>query len=261
MTKKPVEMGMNRTGIKASPIDAPRSIEGAEMGTPDQSLVLEPAQLEAEHVSWSKGADPVGTMPPPATLKGAAKTALKALKGEHANVLLDRLSARAAFERNGVRLYEALMVKLEAAGAHPGGPSREDLEQIREDELRHYGMLIRAIEQLGGDPTVVSPSADITAVTGMGIGQALGDPRTTLTEGLEAILVAELADNDGWVILTDLAERMDMEDLADQFRQALADEDDHLIRVRQWLSSAVMGQAGIEATPPMQEAERPRPTR
>ena len=261
MTKKPIDIGMNRTGIKASPIDSPRSIEGAEMGTPDQAVVIDPPQLKAEHLSWSRGADPVGTMPPPATLKGAAKTALKALQGEHANVLLDRLSARAAFERNGVRLYDALMVKLEAASVHPGGPTREDLEQIREDELRHYGMLVRAIEQLGGDPTVMSPCADITAVTGMGIGQALGDPRTTLTQGLEAILVAELADNDGWVILADLAERMDMDDLADQFRQALAEEDDHLIRVRQWLSNAVMGQAGIETPAAAQEPEPTRPMR
>ena len=39
-------------------------------------------------------AEPVGTMPPPSTVRGATTTAMKALKGEKANVLVDKLGKK-----------------------------------------------------------------------------------------------------------------------------------------------------------------------
>ncbi|HLU65550.1 MAG TPA: hypothetical protein VKZ63_04715, partial [Kofleriaceae bacterium] len=92
-----------------------------------------------------------------------------------------------------------------------------------------------------------------------GVLQVVTDPRMTLTQGLEAMLVAELADTDGWLVLADLAERLDQFDMADEFRRALAEEEDHVARIRQWVSNAVVGQAGIEPTPRIHEPESPRP--
>src|SRR5207237_855711 len=138
---------------------------------------VDPVELEAVRLAYSEGVSPVGTMPPPASIKGVAKVAIGAAKGEHPTVFLDLLGERLAFERTGVRLYEALLVKCQAADPRPGGPDRADLERIRDDELRHFGLVKEALEDLGADPTVMTPSADVAAVAAMGWVQAVSDPR------------------------------------------------------------------------------------
>jgi rubrerythrin len=256
--KDPTDMGTNRTGIAASPVDARRMIEGAAAGTPDGAVDLEPLEPSTARIEWSRSAAPLGTMPTPATLKGAARSAVAALKGEHAGAFLDQLAARLAFERTGTRLYEALLVKYEAAHVHQGGPTREELEEIRDEELEHAAMLAECIETLGADPTAVTPAANVQAVAGHGILQVVADPRTTLSQALEAVLIAELADNDAWQLLHDLAEGMGQHELAEQFRHAQSHEEEHLARVRRWVSAALRGQAGIQPTPRREEREAPR---
>jgi rubrerythrin len=161
-------------------------------------------------------------------------------------VFLDLLGERLAFERTGTRIYEALMAKLEAADPHPAGPTRADLEEIRDEELEHFALLKQAIETLGADPTAMTPSADVIAVASHGLVEVVSDPRVTLTESLKAVLAAELVDNDSWLMLVDVAEGVGQDDLAQEFRRALAEEEDHLARVRTWLNEAVLGEAGIE---------------
>ena len=109
------------------------------------------------------------------------------------------------------------------------------------------GLLAEALEKLGADPTAMTPCADLTGVTGMGLVQVLTDPRTTLTQALDAILIAELTDVDAWAVLIDLAER---------FRQAAAEEEVHLERVRGWVLLATLGQTGVAPTPPQPTAAR-----
>jgi hypothetical protein len=69
-------------------------------------------------------------------VKDVVKTGMTAMKGESPTQLIDRLGARLAFERSGVRLYEALLSKLDASGIFDGGPSREDIERIVQDRVR-----------------------------------------------------------------------------------------------------------------------------
>lgn len=237
-------IGLNRTGIQASPIDARRTIEGAEQGTPAPVADLSGLAQEASHYAKSGGA--IGTMPPPGTIKGAAKSFVTALKGENANVLLDKLGERLAFERTGSRLYEGALTKLEAYGSWPGGPTREALEHILSEELGHFDLLKAAVEALGGDPTALTPSADVSAVTSMGVGQVVGDARMDLAQTLEAINVAELADNDGWDRLIELCRGMGQDAYADRFEQALENEREHLVMVRGWLSTSAAKAAGYE---------------
>lgn len=245
-TTKPTDMGMNRTGIATSPVQAKAAREGAEEGCGDDVSPEAEALAEAR-AEESRNAPPVGTMSPPASIKGAAKAVVQALKGNSALAFIDLLGERLAFERTGTRLYDALLVKLEGADPRPGGPTREDLESIREDELRHFDLVKSAIETLGGDPTMVTPSADVCGVAGAGWVQAMTDPRTTLTEALKVVLSAELTDYDGWETLTDVAAGLGQDDLAEQFREAANEEETHLARVRTWVTLAVAAQAGIEA--------------
>jgi rubrerythrin len=243
--RKPDDLGTNRTGIASSPVDAQEAVAEARAATPRPDT--DGDELLAERVRFSRAAAPVGTMPPPMTAKGVAKMAVDAVRGKHPLMFIDLLAERLAFERTGTRLYEALLAKYDAAHPHPGGPMRDDLERIRDEELRHFGLLTRALESLGADPTAVTPSADVTGVLASGLVQVLTDPRVTLTEGLKAIQLAELADNDGWLLLTDVAARLGHDQLALQFQHALAQEEEHLTRVRSWVGAAVEGQAGLDA--------------
>jgi len=73
--------------------------------------------------------------------------------------------------------------------------------------------------------------------------QVVTDPRTTIPQSLNAILVAELADNASWEMLLQLAEETGHDEMAERFRAALAEEEQHLASVRQWLTAAVSNEA------------------
>ena len=242
-SKKPSDLGQNRTGIAMSPADARLTIDGAIAGSP--APVDDPPDYAAVKLEYSAEAGPVGSMPPPATLKGVARTAVDLVKGDKSTVLIDKIAERLAFERGGTRLYEALLVKFDAADPHEGGPTRDELEEIRDDEARHFGMLVKALQDLGADPTAMTPGANLVTVMSSGLMQVLNDPRTTLTQGLEAIHVAELADNDCWDALIGLAADLGKDELMKPFTEARDEERDHLLKVRTWLSLAVRGQAGV----------------
>jgi rubrerythrin len=246
--QKPTDTGMNRTGIATHPIGGPRTVKAAEQA--HTGAETDGKMLEAERVTRARSADPVGTVPPPTTVKGLAKTLLEKAEGHKPTVFIDKLGERLAFERTGTRLYDALMAKFEAADVHEGGPTRHQLERIRADEHRHMLIVRDAILQVGADPTAMTPSADIVAVSGLGWVQALSDPRTTLTQCLDVILMAELADLEGWSMLIELADGLGFDDLGMQFRTAMIEEEDHLTRVRGWVAAALLGQAGVEPTPP-----------
>jgi len=238
----PTDTGTNRTGIQTSPIDQRRTVQGAELGVaPGQ---IDGQLLRDERVVWARGAEPIGTVPPAASVKGMVKTVLEKMRGHKPTVFVDKLGERLAFERTGVRLYEAVLAKLDAADPHPGGPSRSELEDIRNDEHNHFALLRDAIEQLGADPTAVTPSADIVAVSGLGWVQAVTDPRTTLTQCLDVLMMAELSDRGGWELLITLADQLGFDDLAQQFQRALVQEQQHVTQVRAWIMAAVTGEAG-----------------
>jgi hypothetical protein len=150
---------------------------------------------------------------------------------------LDKLGARLAFERSGVRLYDALLAKFDAYGGFSGGPSREDLWEIRTEEHQHLLLLQETIQELGGDATAMTPSANLESAIGKGVGVVVGDPRTTLLEGLEAIVVTELSDNENWEALAELAELGGLAQLVESFQQALATEATHLEKVRAWVAA------------------------
>ncbi len=230
----------NRTGIAASPIDARDVVAQAR-----SSRITPLADVEIGGVRALYDAEPVplGTMPLPATLKGMGKTAMSALKGENVAVLLDKIGERLAFERTGTRLYEALIGKLDTRGSWEGGPTRDELVDIQEEELEHFHVLREAMEELGGDPTAMTPSANVTDVASSGIPQVVTDGRSTLAQCLCAIHVAELADNDGWRMLVSLCTFLGIDTLARRFQTCAAQEQDHLDKVRGWLSAHAMATA------------------
>ena len=181
-----------------------------------------------------------GTAPRPGTVEGVLKSIVEKIEGDKATMLIDKLGERLAFERSLARLYDALLAKYEAAYVHDGGPTRQQLEQMRDDEIRHFALVRDALLELGADPTAMTPSADVIA----GWVQVLTDPRSTLAQCLVVMLSAEVADGEGWELLVSLTESLGFDELAEQFRLALIEEEHHALTVRAWVTRSVLGQSG-----------------
>jgi rubrerythrin len=228
------DMGGNLSGIQTAPELAREQIEGAASAEPSSQGGTEIA--DSERASYISEGFPVGSLPSlPFDAEANADDEVTGMA-----VFLDKLSERLAFERMGTRLYDALINKCEALDDSSGAPTVADLQEIRAEEYRHFELLTKSITELGGDPTVQSPCADVTAVASTGILQVLTDPRTTMSQCLSAILTAELTDNAGWEMLIDVADELGYEDLSSRFTEALNNEQRHLLNVQSWLSDRVM---------------------
>lgn len=229
------ELGMNKTGIATSPKLTAAMLEGQKEFVPDiqgdEALIA--ASRSGTAREWG---EQVGSVPPPTTLKGVVKTGLTAMKGESPTLLIDKLGARLAYERSGVRLYEALLSKFDATGGFEGGPTRDLIEGILQDEYNHFKLLMQSLEHLGADPTVMTPTADLEAVITQGAMAVLVEPRTNFAQCLEAAVTIELIDNACWESLVQLAEQAGQHDLATRFQAALREENAHLANVKRWLA-------------------------
>ena len=243
--EKTTVLGMNRTGIDMSPIDIKEMLAFTNVTPPSsQGDEMSMAAVRREYIAE---AEELGSIPPPATLKGVASTVMQKLTGKNPEAFIDKLGCRLAFERTGVRLYDALIAKCSSA---PGGDTVVPVDTLwtfRNQELQHFKMVEAAIRSIGADPTVQTPSADVDGVASMGLIQVLTDPRTSVAQCLEAILIAELADNDGWQMLILFAEKMGMDDMARDFGVALNEEQNHLMHVRQWYKDLVLTDASVES--------------
>ena len=240
-----IEKTNNRTGLAVSPEMAQELQETVPKADP--AAITEDG-LAVTRASYAEAAEPVGTMPPPANLGGVVRSMAKALTGQNALAFMDKLGERLAFERSGVRLYQGLIAKHEVHGSWKGGPSRADLEHIRDEEYEHFRLINRVMTELGGDPTAMTPSADLHGIISEGLPCAIADPRTDFRESMEAILVAELVDNDCWETLIDLARSLGHDVQADEFEKALENEMEHLENVRTWLAAGLNMAATGEVT-------------
>lgn len=253
---QPTTLGPNMTGASLTPAALAAMTQATDELTPFDEI--DTTEMESQKLAYIEESDAVGSIPVPTTLKGMAKSGISKIKGKHPGVFLDKLGERLAYERTGVRLYDALILKfgsattLDSADVLPAiqlesedGDAREvetaeqTLNRIRSEELEHFQLLSDAIVKMGGDPTCVTPCADVTAVASSGFMQVLNDPRTTLAQCLNAMLAVELADNAGWELLASLADDMGETELAGQFLGALAQEQEHLLIVKQWLTGLV----------------------
>ena len=238
----------NRTGIMTNPELSIEMIEGAKQATPSSGDATALASVKAEYIDE---AVPIGSSP---VMVEVSENGESVGQFDGLTVLLDKLGERLAFERQGTRLYEAFLHKCESLTLDDAvGPSVEELRHICDEELEHFHLLQNAITSLGGDATVQTPSADVAGVLSHGVMQVVSDPRTTIPQTLQAMLTAELVDNDGWQMLEELAAELGQNDLEEQCRKAYEEEQEHLEKVRDWLTSMTMDEVsgsaeGIDAS-------------
>lgn len=164
------------------------------------------------------------------------QTAREKLATNHPTTLINKLGERLAFERAGVRLYERLIRK---CLAHQSGDSTAELpldklQSFRNDEERHFHLLVDVMEEIGADPTAQTPDADVSGVAGMGLSKVVSDPRTSILHSLEAILIAELADHAAWHVLIELTEKSALDHRVAQFKEAEQQEERHLAQIKSW---------------------------
>lgn len=235
--------GTNRTGIQSAPLLSRAMIksEGLESreSLPDETPEIEKEYLQTAHE--------IGSVPMPLTFRGLAKVSLEVIKGNSPMFLLNKLGERLAFERSSVRLYEALIRKLKVQGL--GAVKIEALERIHDEELQHMFIVNRAIEDLGGDSSALTPGGDVVTVASSGLFQVVTDPRTSVSQALEAVLMAELSDHCSWEMLIQLVQRMGQDDLLRVFRAAEAHESQHVTVIRQMLMDVEATVFSVDGSP------------
>lgn len=231
-------LGANRTGMQVAPNLSKEMLENVDavetVESPDGQAL---AEMRTEYI---READPLGSIPPPGTLKGKVKSGAKMMAGNRPQAFLDKLGERLAFERGGTRLYDAAITKFLANAEELKEVSVDDLRQIRDEEASHALLIAECIEKLGADPTAQTPSADLVGVETMGLMQAITDPRTNLAQTLHALLSAELTDEAGWETLIAMAENMGQKDMVKRFREAEQHEQEHVFKVRGWYEALTM---------------------
>jgi hypothetical protein len=238
------QQGRNRTGVTTAGDRAGAMVEATREFPPSSSG---DAQAIAEvRIGYARAGEGLGETPPPSSVMGKAKATVASAAGGQPTLLMDKLGERLAFEHAGARLYEALLSKYQAYGSFDGGPSGDDLLHILSEEYEHADLLTRAIRDLGGDPTALTPAANLAVTISAGLPQVLSDPRTNLLQSLEAIVVAELADNECWTALARLAQQDGHEDLTTRCREAIGHERDHLRNVRMWIAAGQARRGGEE---------------
>lgn len=251
------QMGQNRTGTQTSPLDTAAMLRGAD----EIADAIQPTEVDAQLISadtrgdladaqlresYASEADALGSVPLPTTLSGVAKSGAALLTGKRPQVLMDKLGERLAFERAGVRLYDALLVKCRAAGNGLADGEVSMLTYFRDQEAQHFELAAQALKDLGGDPTAQTPCADLVGVEGAGLVQAMNDPRTSFLQSLHVMLDAELIDNASWELLIRLARAAGHADLAERFEAALQQEAAHLRTLKDLVGRLTLIDAGMD---------------
>lgn len=240
--EKTNQLGANKTGIDMSPLMTKDMIstEGLYMGETHEIDMRD--QMQRYYLQES---DTLGSVPMPGTIKGAVKSTMKMATGKHPEAFINKLGERLAYERSGVRIYEQLITKCEHSRVGNQLDTRLPLERLREfrdQEAEHFEMLVGCMKDLGADPTAQTPDADASGVAASGLMKVIMDPRTSVSQSLEAMLTLELTDNAAWELLIKLADDMSLSDMVTKFEHAFAQEEVHLREVRQWYEQSVREQ-------------------
>lgn len=145
--------------------------------------------------------------------------------------LVGLLRARLNGERRLAAAFAALLVKHGLDQPVHGGPTRADLEHMRDAVLRRIELVERVIRELGGEPTgkgrrIAAPPSRLEG--------ALADPRAGLGQTLDALAAEALDAADAWMILADLTGEAGRHEAAASFTRAAVESDDQLAAARAW---------------------------
>ena len=161
---------------------------------------------------------------------------IKKVHQHNTELLLHKLGQRLAFERASVRLYEALIFKcLAMRNGRKTVVSVDQLRQFRDEEVEHSRLLKTAIETLGFDSDEWIPDADSNLQSSLQIPKVFTKKTTSVLQCLESVLIFATNDNAEWHTLHGLFTNMGLQDLANQFNQALEEDSRQLETISRWI--------------------------
>ena len=150
------EFFINRTGIMLNPELGAELLQGAKETVPSSDGNGEDMRLE--RAEYLQEGTPIGSYPTLVNGQEAEDADESAPDAKGMTILLDKLGERLAFERQGTRLYEAFIQKVEGLPIADGkAPEVDSLRHMRDEECEHFELLQQAIVKLGGDATVQTP--------------------------------------------------------------------------------------------------------
>src|SRR5688500_12866697 len=89
-------LGANRTGMQTSPVLSKEMLDNTQVQVAE---TMDPQPLAETRADYIRDADPLGSVPPPATLKGMAKSGMEMMTGDRPQAFVDKLAERLAYER------------------------------------------------------------------------------------------------------------------------------------------------------------------
>jgi rubrerythrin len=169
-------------------------------------------------------------------------------------VLLDKLSEFLMVEQGGLQLYRVALSRAQHAEL------KKRYREFEAQTAKHREVLVRLIEQVGGDPNYVSPTACLAQVKATKLLEAvmISDtlaPAEIDANDLENIFLAESKDHADWQLLKQIGEACDDKQMKQAIMQAVEEveheEDEHLQWAQQMLAklSLEMAQKGPAPSP------------
>lgn len=148
--------------------------------------------------------------------------------------VIDLLTARLAFERSGVALYDAIIAKVQNQLVTEDDARRmlASLQEHRDEEQEHATWLEEQIRALGGDTDAMTDMAELENRESKGIEEIIIDGDNDAMHLFHALLTAELADNAGWDLLVQIADEAGDREAKRAFKKRLHEEEEHLIFAR-----------------------------
>ena len=141
--------------------------------------------------------------------------------------VIELLSERLAYERSGIKLYDAILKKVRRSRHTQLKKLVKELESHRDQEVEHAEWCEENIRMLGGDPDEKTERTLLVETEAQGIEQIVfGD--APLSQMFHALNMAELGDNAGWAQLVGIAEQCGDEEARAEFQERLEHEEEHL---------------------------------
>jgi bacterioferritin (cytochrome b1) len=146
--------------------------------------------------------------------------------------LIDVLSERLAFERDGVKLYDAILTAMQRSTDPEVLKMIEPMRKQRNDEREHEEWLESQVRALGGSAHEQTELTRLVGIESSGIGKVVLDGDPEVAHLFHAILAAEAIDNAGWDVLVALADQAGDREARKAFKKRLYEEQKHLAFVK-----------------------------
>lgn len=161
---------------------------------------------------------------------------MKKLAEKNPEKLIELLHERLTFERTSVKLYDRVLSLMAASEDQQILGMLDTMQGYRDEEAEHQEWLEEQIQALGGDVNSESERSRLVATESRGIEQVILREDAELQHLFHALMAAELVDNEGWDLLSALAEEADDDEALDAFLLRQAEEEDHLDYLRQTIA-------------------------